>query len=45
MRDEFVLAIVTGMGVPEVEDVRFSIQLFCQLLGLSDERAYPIVVH
>ena len=30
MRDEFVLAIVTGMGVPEMEDVRFSIQLFCQ---------------
>ena len=30
MRDEFVLAIVTGVGVPEVEDVRFSIQLFCQ---------------
>ena len=24
MRDEFVLAIVTGMGVPEMEDVRFS---------------------
>ena len=30
MRDEFTLAIVTGMGVPEMEDVRFSIQLFCQ---------------
>ena len=30
MRDEFTLAIVTGVGVPEVADVRFSIQLFCQ---------------
>ena len=30
VRDEFVLAIVTGMGVPEVADVRFFIQLFCQ---------------
>ena len=53
VRDEFVLAIVTGMGVPEVADVRFSTQLFCQwvvrfqyqVLGLSDERAYPITVH
>ena len=53
VRDEFVLAIVTGMGVPEVADVRFSIQLFCQwvvrfqyqVLGLSGERAYPITVH
>ena len=51
--DDLVLAIVTGMGVPEMEDVRFSIQLFCQsvvrfryqVLGLSDERAYPITVH
>ena len=47
MRDEFTLAIVTGVGVPEVADVRFFIQLFCQsvvrfryqVLGLSDERA------
>ena len=30
MRDEFTLAIVTGVGVPEVADVRFFIQLFCQ---------------
>ena len=30
VRDEFTVAIVAGMGVPEVEDVRFSIQLFCQ---------------
>ena len=53
VRDEFTVAIVTGMGVPEMEDVRFSIQLFCQsvvrlryqVLGLSDERACSIIVH
>ena len=53
VRDDLTLAIVTGVGVPEVADVRFSIQLFCQwvvrfqyqVLGLSDERAYPITVH
>ena len=53
MRDEFTLAIVTGVGIPEVADVRFFIQLFCQsvvrlryqVLGLSDERACSIIVH